>query len=235
MYDAQGRLDIDFDFTWNTVNPIGPNSSMFVSLISSVVRSPKFPKHYECWADVPRSSKELVWIDIRNFFKIEPWLESDKEHLVRAAVNKIAGDRWKHIKSEQQGYFKNIRSQYPNDIDFVRSHLPPDVEAELWNPFVDLMLNEEYQKRCEQNAKNRSKVQYHSLHGSKSIVKHLNENKIRHGPKIGPIKNYKLLHKPKDGTGWTKDFKPKQHYTRMKELLKEQPRRDETEVTKVGK
>ncbi|XP_071714493.1 uncharacterized protein [Rutidosis leptorrhynchoides] len=78
-----------------------------------------------------------------NFFKIDTWLQSEREQ-VRAAINKIAGDRWKNAKSEQQGYYKDLVRSFPNDMNFIRSHPPPDVDDELWNPFGDLMLNEDY-------------------------------------------------------------------------------------------
>ncbi|XP_071689321.1 putative E3 ubiquitin-protein ligase LIN-1 [Rutidosis leptorrhynchoides] len=226
LRNAHGKLPIDFDIKLKTINPIDDNSAMFVNLISSVVRKPSFPKYYKCWADVPSSFKDDVWVDIRNYFQIDTWLEGEHAASIRAGINKIAASRRKNAKSEYIGYYEFLEEEYPNDINFIRANAPEDCEPREWEPFVDMMLDETYRKRCAQNKLNRAEVKYNSLHGAKSIVKHLHERQAKDA-RVGPIKNYKLLHKPKDVTKWNDSFIPKKNYKDMKRLLKEFPGTDE--------
>ncbi|XP_071697398.1 uncharacterized protein [Rutidosis leptorrhynchoides] len=184
------------------------------------------PKYYKCWADVPSSFKDDVWVDIRNYFQIDTWLEGEHAAEIRTGINKIAAGRWKNAKSEYIGYYEFLEEEHPDDINFIRANPPEDCEAREWEPFVDMMLDEAYRKRCAQNKKNRAEVKYNSLHGAKSIVKHLNERQAKNA-EIGPIKNYKILHKPKDRTKWNDSFIPKINYKRMKTLLKQFPGTDE--------
>ena len=57
-----------------------------------------------------------------------------------------------------------------DDVEEARKHPPPSVKKDVWDETIDHFLDPKYRNRSEENAKNRAKARFPSLHGSSSYV-----------------------------------------------------------------
>ncbi|XP_072053123.1 uncharacterized protein [Arachis hypogaea] len=106
---------------------------------------------------------------------------------------KRIGKNWKDTRNHLfHMCYKQIRTYEKN-----LKHHPAGIDKNDWKKFVDYRLNEETQKKCKQNALNRSKQLYTHTGGSKILAREKDEVEREQGRPVGRGELFIMTHKKK--------------------------------------
>ncbi|XP_072086251.1 uncharacterized protein [Arachis hypogaea] len=109
------------------------------------------------------------------------YYEDDAGGKIKRDILKMIGKNWKDSRHHLfHRCYKQIRTYEEN----LRHH-PKGIDKNDWKKFIDYRLNEETQKKCEQNTLNRSKQVYTHTGGSKTLARKKDEVEREQGRPVG--------------------------------------------------
>ncbi|RYR65755.1 hypothetical protein Ahy_A03g011680 [Arachis hypogaea] len=127
----------------------------------------QFPIYLESWKLVSKAKRDHAYNMLKRVF----YYEDDAGGKIKRDILKMIGKNWKDSRHHLfHRCYKQIRTYEEN----LRHH-PKGIDKNDWKKFIDYRLNEETQKKCEQNTLNRSKQVYTHTGGSKTLARKKDE------------------------------------------------------------
>ncbi|XP_052118986.1 uncharacterized protein LOC107493890 [Arachis duranensis] len=181
------KIELPFN---SQLQPIGQAAGLLSGFIESLGADySQFSIHLDSWKLVSKAKREHAYDMLKRVFHYE----NDAGGKIKCNMLKRIGKNWKDTKNHLfHMCYKQIRTYEKN-----LKHHPAGIDKNDWKKFVDYRLNEETQKKCKQNALNRSKQLYTHTGGSKILAREKDEVEREQGRPVGRGELFIMTHKKK--------------------------------------